>query len=44
LSFYREGDQVNITGRVNGVYYALNVSPRLAPSDIVKAINRKLAA
>ena len=44
LSFYREGDQVNITGRVNGVYYALNVSPRLAPSDIVKAINRKSAA
>jgi hypothetical protein len=44
LSFYREGDQINIRGRVNGVSYALNVSPRLAPADIVKAINRKSAA
>jgi hypothetical protein len=44
LSFYREGDQVDIRGRVNGVSYALNVSPRLAPADIVKAISRKSAA
>jgi hypothetical protein len=44
LSFYREGDQINIRGRVNGVSYALNVSPRLAPAYIVKAINRKSAA
>ncbi len=44
LSFYREGDRINITGRVNGVSYTLNVSPRLAPADIVKAINRKSAA
>ena len=41
LSFYREGDQINIAGRVNGVSYTLNVSPRLAPADIVKAIKRK---
>ena len=41
LSLYREGDQINIRGRVNGVSYALNVSPRLAPADIVKAIKRK---
>jgi hypothetical protein len=41
LSFYREGDQINIRGRVNGVSYALNVAPRLAAADIVKAINRK---
>ena len=41
LSFYREGDQINIAGRVNGVSYALNVSPRLAPADIVRAIKRK---
>jgi len=44
LSFYREGDQVDIRGRVNGVSYALNVSLRLAPADIVKAISRKSAA
>ena len=44
LSFYREGDQINITGRVNGVSYALNVSPRLAPADVVKAINKKSGA
>jgi hypothetical protein len=43
LSFYREGDQINVRGRVNGVSYALNVSPRLAPADIVKVINRKSA-
>ena len=41
LSFYREGDQISIAGRVNGVSYTLNVSPRLAPADIVKAIKRK---
>ena len=44
LSFYREGDLINIRGRVHGVSYALNVSPRLAPADIVKAISRKSAA
>jgi hypothetical protein len=44
LSFYREGDQINIRGRIDGVVYALNVSPRLAPADIVKAINRKCTA
>jgi hypothetical protein len=44
LSFYREGDLINIRGRVNGVSYAVNVSPRLPPADIVKAINRKSAA
>jgi hypothetical protein len=44
LSFYREGDQINIRGRLNGVSYALDVSPRLLSADIVKAINRKAAA
>lgn len=44
LSFYREGDLINIRGRVHGVSYALDVSPRLAPADIVKAISRKSAA
>ena len=44
LSFYREGDQIDIRGRVNGVSYALKVSSRLAPADIVKAINKKSAA
>ena len=44
LSFYREGDQINIRGRVNGVSYALNVSQLLPPADIVKAISRKSAA
>jgi hypothetical protein len=44
LSFYREGDQINIRERVNGVSYALIVSPRLPPADIVKAISRKSAA
>ena len=44
LSFYREGDQINITGRVDGVSYALNVSARLETADIVKAIKRKSAA
>jgi hypothetical protein len=41
LSFYREGDQINLRGRANGVSYALNVSPHLPPADIVKAIKRK---
>src|SRR5271167_4071605 len=41
LSFYRDGDQINIRGRFNGVSYALNVSPRLPLVDIVKAIRRK---
>jgi hypothetical protein len=44
VSFYREGDQIDIRGRVNGVSYALKVSPRLAPADIVKSINKKSAA
>ncbi len=41
LSFYREGEQINIRGRIKGVAYALDVSRRLAPADIVKAIKRK---
>jgi len=44
LSFYREGDVINIRGRVDGVSYALNVSPRLPAADVVKAISRKSAA
>ena len=44
VSFYREGDQITIRGRVKGVSYALDVSPRLAPADIAKAISRKAAA
>ncbi len=44
LSFYREGDLINIRGRVNGVSYALNVSARLVAADIVKAISRKSGA
>lgn len=44
LSFYREGDLINIRGRINGVSYAVDVSPRFAPADIVKAIKRKSAA
>jgi hypothetical protein len=43
LSFYREGDQIDIRGRVNGVSYALKVSSRLAPAGIVKSINKKSA-
>src|SRR5258708_19270544 len=35
LSFYREGHQLNIPARVNGLPYSLNVSPRLPPADIV---------
>jgi hypothetical protein len=44
LSFYRDGDQIDIRGRIEGMTYALNVSPRLAPADIVKAITRKRTA
>jgi hypothetical protein len=44
LSFYHQGDLINIRGRVNGASYALNVSPQLPPADIVKAISRKSAA
>ena len=42
LSFYREGDQINIRGRVAGERYALNVSPRVSSADVVKAINKRL--
>lgn len=42
LSFYREGDQIDVRGRIDGAAYAVNVSPRSAPADIVKAIKRKL--
>lgn len=42
LSLYRDVDQINIRGRIEGVVYSLDVSPRLAPADVVKAINRKL--
>ena len=41
LSFYREGDQINIRGRVDGQRYALNVSPRVSSADVVKAINSR---
>jgi hypothetical protein len=44
LSFYHQGDLINIRGCVNGASYALNVSPQLPPADIVKAISRKSAA
>jgi hypothetical protein len=44
LSFYHQGDLINIRGRVDGLSYALNVSPHLPPGDIVKAIKRKSAA
>ncbi len=44
LSFYREGDQIDIRGRIEGKTYSLNVSPRLAPADIVKAIAKKRTA
>jgi hypothetical protein len=37
-------DRSRTRAYVNGVAYALNVSPRLAPADIVEAINRKSAA
>lgn len=44
LSFYREGYQISIRGRVDGVPYALNVASKLSPADIVKAIVRKSAS
>jgi hypothetical protein len=44
LSFYHQGDLINIRGRVDGLSYTLNASPHLPPADIVKAINRKSAA
>ena len=40
LSFYREGDRIDIRGHIDGVAYALNVSPRLTPDGVVKAIRR----
>ena len=40
LSFYREGDQINIRGRVDGERYSLNVSSRVSSADVVKAINK----
>jgi len=42
LSFYREGDQIDIRGRIDGERYALNVSPRVSSADVVKAINKRL--
>ncbi len=44
LSFYHQGDLINIRGRVDGVSYALNVAPHLPPADTVKAISRKSPA
>ena len=41
LSFYREGDQINIRGRADGERYALNVSPRASSADVVEAINKR---
>jgi hypothetical protein len=41
LSFYRERDQIDIRGNVDGVRYSLILSQRLAPAEIAKAINRK---
>jgi hypothetical protein len=43
LSFYHQGDLINIRGRVDGLSYTLNVSPHLPSADIVKAIKRKSA-
>jgi hypothetical protein len=43
LSFYHQGDLINIRGRIDGLSYSLNVAPHLPPADIVKAINRKSA-
>ena len=40
LSFYREGDQISITGRVDDQRYALNVSARASSGDVVKAIKK----
>jgi hypothetical protein len=41
LSFYRERDQIDIRGNVDGMRYALIVPQRTAPAEIAKAINRK---
>ena len=41
LSFYRERDQIDIRGNMDGVRYSLIVSLRLPPAEIAKAINRK---
>jgi len=41
LSFYRERDQIDIRGNMDGVRYSLILSQRLAPAEIAKAINRK---
>ena len=43
LSFYHQGDLINIRGRVDGLSYTLNVSPLLPSADIVRAIKRKSA-
>jgi hypothetical protein len=44
VSLYREGDQIDIRGRVDGLTYGLKVSARLGPAEIVRAINRKCTA
>lgn len=41
VSFYREGDKINIRGRLDGVRYALDIARGLSPAEIVKAINTK---
>jgi len=41
LSFYREGEQIDIRGDRDGIHYALSVSRRLAPEKIAQAIGRK---
>ena len=40
LSFYREGDQLSIRGRVDDQRYALNVSARASSADVAKAIKK----
>lgn len=35
LSFYHQGDLINIRGRVDGLSYTLNVLAHLPPADIV---------
>jgi hypothetical protein len=32
LSFYHQGDLINIIGRIDGLSYTLNVSPHLPPA------------
>jgi hypothetical protein len=41
VSFYREGEQISIRGRVAGVAYAFIVASKVSPADVVKAIVRK---